>query len=147
MSVNQMPLNKALRLILIFCVSLTLIVGWFGIAALTKTTHAATEMGTGKDLVADILPPPLFIIESQLTAYDISEAQPDHRQPLIEKLQQLHKDYDTRNQYWESSTLDASLKEKLLGDQRKHADAFWKEIDSTFLLPWSPTIRHKSMLP
>ncbi len=133
MSVNQMPLNKALRLILIFCVSLTLIVGWFGIAALTKTTHAATEMGTGKDLVADILPPPLFIIESQLTAYDISEAQPDHRQPLIEKLQQLHKDYDTRNQYWESSALDASLKEKLLGEQRKHADAFWKEIDSTFL--------------
>ena len=46
-------------------------VGYF---ALQYTSSAAYDMGLGKDVVADILPPPLYVIEAQLIAYDLTRA-------------------------------------------------------------------------
>lgn len=97
-----------------------------GFIALNAMKQSADQMGLGKDVVADILPPPLYLIEAQLVGYDLIQAEASARQPLIDKLQTLKKDYDSRNQFWESSLLDKDVKSSLMGDQRKHADLFWK---------------------
>ena len=59
------------------------------------------QIVTGKDLVADILPPPEYIIEAFLTARQISD--PNYRPQLsglINKSRQLQADYNTRHEFW-----------------------------------------------
>ncbi len=94
-------------------------------SATGTVSRAANQMGQGKDVVADILPPPLYIIEAQLTVLELLDAKADDVKPLMAKLAALKKDYDTRNTYWEQEVLDASVKQPLLGGQRKAGDAFW----------------------
>ena len=130
---ENLSLRKFLRVISIQVFAVLLIVGAVGIAALQKVSSAAILMGQGKDVVADILPPPLYVIEAQLVAYDIASATAEQRPKLIEKLRQLKEDYDDRNTFWSESDLDAGVKDKLLGEQRRQADLFWVELDKNFL--------------
>ncbi|MFA6188817.1 MAG: methyl-accepting chemotaxis protein [Sulfuricurvum sp.] len=104
-----------------------------GFFALQSMKKSADQMGQGKDVVADILPPPLYLIEAQLVSNDLIQVDASNRQPLIDKLHTLKKDYDTRNQYWEASDLDQGVKSSLMGEQRKYADIFWKEALQHFL--------------
>lgn len=110
-----------------------LLLAGIGLFALHAMKESADQMGQGKDVVADILPPPLYLIEAQLVSYDLLSADVSVRQPLIDKLHSLKKDYDDRNQYWEASNLDQDLKSSLMGEQRKYADLFWKEALEHFL--------------
>ena len=130
---ENLPLGKFLRVISVMVFVVLLIVGGVGIASLQRLSSAASLMGQGKDVVADILPPPLYVIEAQLVAYDIAAASSDQRPKLLEKINQLHKDYDDRNKFWTDAELDPSVKQKLLGEQRRQADLFWAELDKNFL--------------
>jgi len=130
---ENLPLGKFLRVISVMVFVVLLIVGGVGIASLQRLSSAASLMGQGKDVVADILPPPLYVIEAQLVAYDIAGAANDQRPKLIEKILQLKKDYDDRNKFWSEADLDPSVKQKLLGEQRRQADLFWAELDKNFL--------------
>ena len=109
-------------------------IGFFSLHAMKKS---ADQMGQGKDVVADILPPPLYLIEAQLVSNDLLQATTAERAPLIEKLRALKKDYDERNQFWETSGLDQTLASNLLGEQRKQGELFWKEALEHFI----PAIR------
>ena len=104
-----------------------------GYSALHYTSSAAYDMGRGKDVVADILPPPLYVIESQLIAYEMMRAAPARREELVSQLTELKKQYDARNAFWEAEELDAGVKQSLLGEQRGHADQFWQELQKDFL--------------
>src|SRR5690349_3021934 len=119
---------------------LTLIaaVGYF---ALRHTAAAAFDMGQGKDVVADILPPPLYVIEAQLTGYEAIRAAPARRATLIEKLRSLKKDYDDRNAFWHTQNVEPQVKESLLGEQRAQADRFWQEVERGFV----PALRADDM--
>ena len=130
---ENLPLGKFLRVISLMVFGVLLIVGGVGIAALQKVSSAATLMGQGKDVVADILPPPLYVIEAQLVAYDIASATAEQRPQLVDKIHRLKKEYDERNKFWTESDLDAGVKQKLLGEQRRQADLFWAELDKNFL--------------
>jgi X-X-X-Leu-X-X-Gly heptad repeat protein len=90
------------------------------------------EIVQGKDLIADILPPPEYIIEAYLEstlALNDPASVEEHRQRLV----QLHKDYDDRRAYWDQSDIDASLKEKLLNRSDAAVTRYWKETESRFL--------------
>ena len=105
-------------------------IGFFALHAMEKS---ADQMGQGKDVVADILPPPLYLIEAQLVSSDLLQTTATERQPLLDKLQTLKKDYDNRNKFWEASGLDQQLANSLLGAQRQHGDLFWKEARERFI--------------
>ena len=62
-----------------------------GFYTLHTMQGSADQMGQGKDVVADILPPPLYLIEAQLVSYDLLQAGATERQPLIDKLHALKK--------------------------------------------------------
>ena len=130
---ENLSLKKYLRLVTMLVFVILVIVGVVGIASLQRVSTSATAMGQGKDVVADILPPPLYVIEAQLLAYDIAAATDEQRPKLLEKLQQLKKDYDGRNLFWENSDLDAALKQTLLGEQKKQGELFWAEVEANFL--------------
>lgn len=128
---KSLVINQIVVLIIIF-----MLVG-IGFNALSSMNRSAERMGEGKDVVADILPPPLYLLESHLVTVDIILADAADRPALIEKLKSLQNDYNVRNQYWDASDLDSEVKASLMGAQRKYADQFWKEAQEGFL----PAIR------
>jgi len=101
------------------------IVVWISVGSISS---AANGMGQGKDVVADILPPPLYVLEAELTVLQLEQAKAEEITPLLAKLASLKKDYDDRNAFWEKETLDPSVKQTLLGAQKQAADNFWKLV-------------------
>jgi methyl-accepting chemotaxis protein len=110
-----------------------LTVSLLGFLGLRQVSTAAGDMGLGKDVVADILPPPLYVIEAQLTASDLLHGDPAERLSLVAKLKQLRKDYDDRNAYWQQVEMDSTIRSSLLGEQKRQADSYWGALDRQFL--------------
>ena len=80
----------------------------------------------GKDLIADILPPPEYVIESYLVALQLSETgdsgEQDH---LIERLKKLKGEYDERHTFWLKEKLDWDLSETFLNQAHPQAANFY----------------------
>jgi methyl-accepting chemotaxis protein len=87
-----------------------------------------------KDLVADVLPPPAYILESYLTAMQISTA-PDakHRDALAQTLARLRKDYNDAHDKWQSSGIGSELESKLLVQADGPAKAFYATVFDTLI--------------
>ncbi len=124
---------KSLVTIQITLVFVLLTLAGVGIYAISTLSNAANDMGQSKDVVADILPPPLYIIEAQLISYDLLRTLGAERLSLLEKLRTLKNDYNRRNQYWKASVLVPQIKHLLLGQQRQQADLFWQVVTERFI--------------
>ncbi len=93
-----------------------------------------SEIIQGKDIIADVLPPPEYIIESQLYAYQLlSEKRKNEAPAIIAKLGKLKKDYYDRNQYWKTVLEESELKKTLTADSFQYADQFFQILDSEFI--------------
>ena len=112
-------------------VIITLIsISFFG---LYSVRSAADQMGQGKDVVADILPPPLYLIESQLQVYTLLHAKPEEREGLLQTLARLQKEFEERNRFWQESNLNEPLKRLLLGEQKQQGELFWQLLNDKFV--------------
>ena len=87
----------------------------------------------GKDLIADILPPPEYIIESYLTSLQAMTAQAEERKGFIAALKSLKNDYDTRHDYWSKENLDEALRVELLSNADKPAQDFYRVAFGQFV--------------
>ena len=68
------------------------------------------EIVNSKDLLADILPPPGYIIETRLTSFELLHAKTnEEKNELIKKLEQLEKDLNARNEYWKINLTNEEL--------------------------------------
>lgn len=63
-----------------------------------------------KDLLADILPPPEYLVESYLVALQMGTADKARLSTLAEKLRGLAKDFEDRHQYWLKELPDSPAK-------------------------------------
>lgn len=112
-------------------VIITLIsISFFG---LYSVRSAADQMGQGKDVVADILPPPLYLIESQLQVYTLLHAKPEEREHLLQTLTRLQQEFEGRNRFWQESNLNEPLRELLLGEQKMQGELFWQLLNDKFV--------------
>ncbi|MFM5345811.1 methyl-accepting chemotaxis protein [Aeromonas veronii] len=112
-------------------VIITLIsISFFG---LYSVRSAADQMGQGKDVVADILPPPLYLIESQLQVYTLLHAKPEEREALLQTLSRLQQEFESRNRFWQESSLNEPLRELLLGEQKVQGELFWQLLNDKFV--------------
>jgi methyl-accepting chemotaxis protein len=85
-----------------------------------------------KDLVADILPPPLYVIEAYLeTGLALNRIKP--ASTVQSRITELRKQYDERREFWQGSSLDEAIKQKLTRTSHAHAARFWKVIDLDLL--------------
>jgi methyl-accepting chemotaxis protein len=86
----------------------------------------------GNDLVADILPPPEYVIEAYLEAtlalHDPASA-PAHRERLV----QLKKDYDDRRDYWTKSDLTPAIRTMLVEKSDAEVQKFWNGLQRSLL--------------
>ena len=81
-----------------------------------------------KDLVADILPPPLYIIEAYLEVTRVVH-QGAAIDDTIKKMAALRNDYNERRAYWSASDLDPAIKAKLIKDSDEFVEKFWSTFD------------------
>ena len=88
-----------------------------------------------KDATADVLPPPCYVIESYLTAYELSDATDQNQiQALLNKLAGLKKEYDDRQTYWTTELTDGDeLKVALTDTAHKPATAFFTCLQDEFM--------------
>ena len=89
-----------------------------------------TQIVMGKDLVADILPPPEYIIESYLVAYQlVGTTERSAMAPLVERLEQLEVEYNQRHEVWVSSLPEGPMKQALVEESFRPAKEFYRVIE------------------
>ncbi len=86
-----------------------------------------------KDLVADILPPPEYIIEDYLICYELMRATDKERDELMAKVVQLQKDYEERFAVWDKYLTHPGLRQSMLKDAAIAAREFFKIQNEVFL--------------
>jgi methyl-accepting chemotaxis protein len=92
------------------------------------------EIILSKDLIADILPPPEYIIEARLVAYQLLDnPKEEEKKQLIEKLASLKKDYYDRQKYWNENLVDKKQRTLILEKSKLPSDAFFQTIEKEFL--------------
>jgi methyl-accepting chemotaxis protein len=86
----------------------------------------------GNDLVADILPPPEYVIEAYLEA-TLALNNPAELAARRDRLLQLKKEYDERREFWSKSDLDPAIKTKLIEQSHREVQRFWTAVEQVFL--------------
>lgn len=86
----------------------------------------------GKDLIADILPPPLYLIESYALANE-TIVHPDTVAVNVPRFDILQKAYDDRREYWKNSTLPTSLRDQLYNRVLTKGDIYWNTLRNDYL--------------
>lgn len=87
-----------------------------------------------KDLVADILPPPSYIIESYLVTLQLSDASElEEQQRLQVRLERLKAAYDANHQQWLKAPLEAEIKAQFLGAAHEPAERFYAIAFSKYI--------------
>jgi methyl-accepting chemotaxis protein len=85
----------------------------------------------GNDLIADVLPPPAYIIESFLEAtlamVDVKTLAERHS-----RVAELRKSYEERKAFWTGSDLDAPLKRLIVERSDAEVQKFWNEVERSF---------------
>ncbi|MBS1198181.1 MAG: methyl-accepting chemotaxis sensory transducer [Proteobacteria bacterium] len=133
--------NFRLRIQLVLVV-LALALGFMIFGVWTLHTINQTKIGGPKynqivlykDLVADILPPPNYIIESYLTVLQLSDpARSTEYEGLIKKLGELSKEYDIRHKFWLEQQLPEAIKTSFLNGAHTPAQNFFATAEKDFV--------------
>jgi methyl-accepting chemotaxis protein len=104
----------------------------YGLAQLKVGGPLYNQIKLGNDLIADILPPPEYIIESYLEA-TLALQNPAQLSAHRDRLAQLKKEYDERREFWIKSDLDSALKTKLVEKSDSEVRRFWSALQDGLL--------------
>lgn len=118
------------------------VIGILVFGALAYTTISLVEINgplygqiiDGKDLTADILPPPEYLIESFLLTHQmLLETDPSRQQHLIDRIGELKKDFETRHGYWERTLPEGEMKRILLTEAYEPAVQYFDVFDTRYV--------------
>lgn len=90
-----------------------------------------------KDLIADVLPPPEYLIESWLTVLEMVSLNHQSLQVLVDKGNTLKKSFEDRRNYWQTQLPDSALKNSVVGPLFESGNAFFNVRDNEVI----PAIR------
>ena len=121
--------------------------GIIGYGLWSNSTLKATRVGGPyygqiiemKDVLADILPPPKFIIESYLQSYKLVEATAARKSPeeinaIVNSLKALELTYRDRHDHWNATLADGPIRDSLLKTTHAPAERFF-DISNQQLIP------------
>ena len=135
-------LTKILGAVVVVGYLASLLASHYTVQVLTVGGPIFDKIALGKDLVADVLPPPAYLIESYLEATMVIEGQlesklsPDVKREIAdhrERLKTLQADYESRHEFWRKQTLEPKLKSTLLKASYEPGKRFWQIVNDQFL--------------
>ncbi len=127
------------KLLLLVGISATGLIVLGGFAALTINRVKVygplfQEIVIQKDLLADILPPPEYLLESYLMDHRVLAEQTEpERKKALERLTQLRKDFADRKQYWKDNLTPGSERDQMLNQVIPTGERYYALEDSLFL--------------
>jgi signal transduction histidine kinase/CheY-like chemotaxis protein/HPt (histidine-containing phosphotransfer) domain-containing protein len=129
-----MRLSRISKLVgtLLIGTTLTLVAVWqqaLTHLAIGGTTYSA--ISEAKDLVADILPPPQYVIEPFLLATLALNAPATAPQRHAQSLK-MKTEYDERHAHWNKSGIDSQIRDLLLEQAHQPALVFWNKLFDEF---------------
>jgi len=111
---------------------------WYTIDQVRVQGKIYEQIVTGKDLIADILPPPEYVIESYLVARQLNdETDPTRINELVERGDRLRVDYESRHEFWQRVLPQDSMKDLMTVTAYRSAMQFFQLRDEQFV----PAIR------
>ena len=134
---TSMSLSRKLYLLIgIFAVGLA-VFGAISYSTINKVKiHGPHYKGIviNKDLLADVLPPPNYILEIFLTTHLMEEAKtPEELQSLTASYEKLKKEYETRQDFWRDELADGPMKQAINHDTREPAEAFFTIVENELI--------------
>ncbi len=88
----------------------------------------------GKDLAADILPPPLYITEAFQTMLRLAgENNPARMKALVATARRLEDEFQSRRSFWDSTLTSGAIRDSLLGPVTRPAVAFFEVLDRMYI--------------
>ena len=123
------------------------VAGILGFGIMAYTTLTRVEVGgpvfndivLGKDLVADILPPPAYVIETYTNILELEVLTNAHApaadlQEQLDALTRLEGEFQTRMTYWEQNLDDGTeLRKTMLEDLRKPAEQLFEIVRTEYV--------------
>src|SRR4051794_4466385 len=91
-----------------------------------------SQIKLGNDLVADILPPPEYVVEAYLEV-TLALRDPSGLAVHQERLKQLHREYDERGEFWVKSELEPTMKANLTVKSAAEVQKFWTVTENEIL--------------
>ncbi len=122
-------LQQILFIVIIFSAGIASYIGLSAYAFSTSKVNGPIyrQIVQGKDLIADILPPPEYIIESYLVTLQAQDLAPGQRLDELSKtFERLNKEYEERHGYWQTDLPEVEEKKLLLGDSYQPAREFYE---------------------
>ncbi|WP_421739247.1 methyl-accepting chemotaxis protein [Caulobacter sp.] len=106
-------------------------VSWLAIETVRVGGPLYEKIVAGKDLTADILPPPLYVVEGYLDAKlaYAAGASADLRH-AAQSLAKHRAEYDARLSYWRAIDFDPAVKSVLMGQSNDQAQIVWSSADA-----------------
>lgn len=87
----------------------------------------------GKDLIADILPPPEYIIEAHLVVLQaLTDKDPSKITAYEQRFKKLRDDYNERHEYWNKTLATGKIRDLMLEQSYKPAVVFFDTALSEF---------------
>ena len=90
------------------------------------------ELAALRDLRADVLPPPLYLVDAHNLVLRI-EAKPERVTELASDLKRLHTDYNQRLAFWTERKPSSELANIVFGSSDAAAQRFWSLAESQIL--------------
>lgn len=127
---------KLLLLIAVFLASFAVfsLFAWRTIETVRVNGPVYREIIQGKDLIADVLPPPAYIIESYLLAHELLDStDAGERAELIARGDQLRLDYEQRQVHWKRVLEPGELADLMTTTAARAAGEFFALREAEYL--------------
>ena len=148
MSLKNLTVGKKIAVLVVSFAVGVLAYGLFANSTLsTAKVHGPyyKSIVQGKDLIADILPPPEYIIEAYMVVLTTADMVEDKAttaaelEGLISDLKARKKEYDERHEFWQQDLSEGAMKDKLLVGTYKPATEFFAVVFNDFV----PAVRKR----
>jgi methyl-accepting chemotaxis protein len=135
--INNLSVAKQLTLLVgLFCVSLlaSIILAFTTLSQLQVNGPIYKDIVNQKDLIADILPPPEYLIEAYLLTWEMRSADGDKLKGMVEKSYQLREEFNSRHEFWLKTLPDGKGKD-LIANKVYQAGLDFLEIRDKKYIP------------
>lgn len=131
-----LKLKTQLSILLSVMVAGFIVAGIFADNAFNKVLVGGSvydQVISNKDLGADILPPPAYLVESWQIALEMVADKKEPLAPLIKKSNQLAKDFTERTKHWDQSISDPTMHAVMTKQLQPFGEQFLKIRDQKFI--------------
>lgn len=147
-NLRSMTISKQVGIVIVSLVMAIISIALYAVVNFQTTVGTLVAMNEGvqvngpiytriihaKDAIADVLPPPKYVIEMYLTACEISDTTDAAEvASLLERYKRLRAEYDSRQTYWLAELPAGPLKSALVETAHAPAMAFVDTMEREFL--------------